>query len=585
LTEEEELMSRRLLPVAAALVVVALAASGSAGAKRTTGTSVSVSPAAAPFAQAWANVPRTPQARAASSVLVFGMEQDVAGFNTSNADEAQEWGVVTGSTPVIRGLYMIDNHANYHLDLAKSVTATPKSLTIVIRPDAYWYWQGHPKMPVTAQDFAYSWKQFVDKANNVASTTGYTNITGYKIINQRTIQFNWKPAFADYKDLFGPGGVYPSKALTGLSFNTFWSNCVCGNDGKPISDGPFYLSNYTKGQGVTLKANPYWYGNKPGLKEIDFKLITDTNSEIQAMRGGEVDAISPSPQTALAQLRNQPGLTYNSVPGLIQEHWDIGQGPQSAPLLKQAWMRQAIAMGMDRVSLIKALFGQISPGLQPLNNPLWNIGPNATGSHEYFKQWSFAPKKALAILAKHCTGGPSTPTRNNTAVWTCGGQKAEFRFYTTAGNQRRETSAAIFSQQLGAIGIKLDPTFQPASEYFGTTLPGHDFDIGEYAWLVTPDPSGFDAINMCSAFGNENYKEYCNRTADALMKKAESNLNPTTRTAEYERVAQIQSNDVGIIPLYTSPTILIYKSKIKGMQDSNNPTAVGPTWNAEDWHW
>ena len=86
-----------------------------------------------------------------------------------------------------------------------------------------------------------------------------------------------------------------------------WANCVCGNDGKPVSDGPFYMSNYTKGQGLTLKPNPTWYGKKPALKEVDFKLITDTNSEIQAMRGGEVDAINPSPQTALSQLVHQPG--------------------------------------------------------------------------------------------------------------------------------------------------------------------------------------------------------------------------------------------------------------------------------------
>ena len=56
-------------------------------------------------------------------------------------------------------------------------------------------------------------------------------------------------------------------------------------------------------------------GAKPGLKELDFKVITDTNSEIQAMRGGEVDAIYPSPQTALSQLKGQAGLTYSSIPG------------------------------------------------------------------------------------------------------------------------------------------------------------------------------------------------------------------------------------------------------------------------------
>ena len=31
-------------------------------------------------------------------------------------------------------------------------------------------------------------------------------------------------------------------------------------------------------------------------------------------------------------------------------------------------MRQAIALGIDRQSLIKAVYGTIAPGLKPLNN-------------------------------------------------------------------------------------------------------------------------------------------------------------------------------------------------------------------------
>ena len=567
----------------AAAAVLLLAASDTATTK-VAGSASARTLAAAPFAQAWAQVPRTPAGRKAKSVLVFGMEQDITGFNLAQADETAYWAALTGETGVIRGDYIVDNNGDYHLDLASSVTATKKDLTITIRPDAYWYWGGK-KLPVTNKDYVYTWQQFMDKNNNVASTTGYSQITGYTLKGTKTIVFHWSTPFADYRDLFGY--IYPSAALVGQSFNTFWSNCVCGTDGKPVSDGPFYLSNYTRGQGLTLKANPLWYGTKPGLKEVDFKLVTDTNSEIQEMRGGEVDAINPSPQTALAQLVNQPGLKYSSISGFTQEHWDFQFGAKGNPLLKAPWMRQAIAMGVDRHSLVQALYGTIAPGMKPLNNTIWEIGTNAVPS---FAKWSFAPKKALALLAKHCTGGPSTPTRDNTAFWTCSGQKAEFRFNTTAGNQRRATSAAIFSEQLGAIGIKLDVGFEPANpNFFGQRLPAGDFDIAEYAWLGGVDPSGFDAIYQCvnaaQNLGGQNYKNYCNRKVDALLKAGDAELDPTKRTAEYQQAATLIANDVPIIPLYSPPSILVYKSAIQGMQDSNNPTQEGPTWNMELWHW
>jgi hypothetical protein len=71
-------MQRRLLLVGAIAAGV-LAVVATAGATTTSSSAASLT--AAPFAQSWANVPRTPAARRAKSVLVFGMEQDVSGFN------------------------------------------------------------------------------------------------------------------------------------------------------------------------------------------------------------------------------------------------------------------------------------------------------------------------------------------------------------------------------------------------------------------------------------------------------------------------------------------------------------------------
>ena len=506
-------MHRRVWFLAAAVAAV-LGLTGSAAAMTSSSSSARAQQMSA-FAKTWANTPRTPAARAAKKTMVFGMEQDVTGFNLANADQTAYWAALTGETPVIRGAYTIDNKGKYHLDMASKVQVTKKYLRITIKKNATWYWVGHKSKPVTAADFIYTWKLFMDPKNNVASTTGYSNIARAKG-HGRTVTFYWKKStgpFADYKDIFGY--IYPKAAIGGQSFNTFWLNCVCGKDGKPVSDGPFYLANYQRGQGLTLKKNPHWYGKPAKLNSIVFKLITDTNSEIQAMRGGEVDAISPSPQTALAPLIHQSGLKYSSIGGFTQEHWDLGQGPQSAPLLKKAYMRQAIMLGMNRSSLIHALYSQIAPNLKALNNPYYEIGPNASGKYAYFKKFNFAPKKAIALLKKKgCTGGPSSPSNSNTKVWTCGGQKAEFRFGTTAGNQRRATSAAIFQQQLMAIGIKINPSFYPANpNFFGQILPSANFDIGEYAWLGGPDPSGFDAIYQCydatKNLGGQNYKRYC----------------------------------------------------------------------------
>ena len=68
-------------------------------------------------------------------------------------------------------------------------------------------------------------------------------------------------------------------------------------------------------------------------------------------------------------------------------------------------MRHAIMMGMDRKSLIKALYEDIAPGLQPLNSLLFYPNDDADYRTD-FNKWNYNPTKALALLKQHCTRRP-----------------------------------------------------------------------------------------------------------------------------------------------------------------------------------
>src|SRR5215471_7358280 len=351
-----KVMHRRVWFLAAAALGV-LALASSAAAMTTTGSRTA---AKSSSVNVLASVPRTPAARAAKKTLNFAMEQDAGGFNLANIDFTGAWAAYFGETPVIRGDYMITNKGKYVLDMASKVVATKHYLKIWIRKNANWNWLGHKPFPVTAADYIYTWKQLVLKGNNVASTVGYDQITRAKVSGKgKVVTFFWKVPFADYKDLFGY--IYPARALQGQSFNTFWSDCVCGYpDHHPISNGPYFLQSWTPGAGLILKSNPKWYGKKPGLTTIVGKLYTDEASEINAMKAGEVDAIAPGqPITSMADLLKSKSIVHKITPGFTQEHIDVefgnaGSGAggthtaNGAYLLKKNWFNQALAMGMNR---------------------------------------------------------------------------------------------------------------------------------------------------------------------------------------------------------------------------------------------
>jgi peptide/nickel transport system substrate-binding protein len=561
----------------AALAMFVIATSASAvGSRANTSALANATPAAAPFAESWASVPRSPEARQAKDVLVFGAEQDINGFNSPLTCCNQFWGAVMG-VPVIRGAYNLTNTLDHVKDLVTDAKATPTTLTFTIRKDANWNWGGK-KLPVTYKDFAYTWQALSDPKNDVVSHDGYDQITGYTHKGDKQITFKWKKPYAAWQDLFT--GVYPSEALAGMDFNKIWATCICGNDGKPVSDGPFLLTNYTKGQGATLKVNPLWYGKKPALKEIDFRFITDTNTEVQAMRGGEVDAINPTFGVNLAQLKNVNGITFNQVPGLYQEHIDIQFGKQGQPLLRSPWMRQAIMMGIDRASIIKAVYGDLSSGTKPLNNIVYY--PSDKSYKADFQQWDFAPAKSLALLKKHCTGGPASVSQANSSTWTCSGYPARFRLSWTSSNATRTNQAAIIKQQMKSIGIDIVETPLAANVVFGPTgFPSGNYDLANFAWVTLPDPAGFVPTWSCG--GLQNYLNYCNRAATKLLDQSNVELDPVKRAKLFQQADALMAKDVPSIPLYSRPNPLIYKSSIIGMK--NNPSNVGFTWNVEEWKW
>jgi ABC-type transport system substrate-binding protein len=568
-----------------------VAASASATTTKVT-RSAGAQSAAAPFAQAWAQVPRTTAGRKAKSVLVFGEEQDVNGFNTNLTCCNQLAGGFLAATEALRGAFVQNNKGLWVKDLVSSASATTKTLSYTIKPNANWYWGGK-KLPVTYKDFVYSLQQLDNPANDVAGRAGYNQLdpVHYTHKGLKQVTFRWKTtncttdfpcgAYANWQSLFAFTTLYPAAALAGQDYNKIWTNCICGSDGKPVSNGPFYLSNYTKGQGTTLKANPFWGGRKPGLAEVDFKIIEDTNTEVQSMRGGEVDAISPTFGSNLTPLKGVSGITFNQIPGYYMEHLEFREGKgTSNPVIRAPWMREAIALGIDRPSIIKTVYGSLAGNTKPLNNMLY-YSTQAQYRPDFVK-WNYSQAKAIALLKKHCTGGPSAPSASNSAIWTCAGFPANFRWSWTASNATRTNTEAIVKAELKQIGIGIIDYPRPANVIFGPSgLPGGDFDIAEFAFVTTGDPGDLQPSWACG--GDSNYQGYCSNAATKLMAAGQSELNADKRAKDFQAADKLFAGNLATFPLYQRPVPLVYKSAILGMV--NNPGTIGPFWNIEDWKW
>ena len=211
-------------------------------------------------------------------------------------------------------------------------TKSPFTVTYKIKKNANW----SDGKPVTAQDVIFTLTTIMNPKNDVAGRAGYEDISHAKAIDSKTVKLTFRKPYAAWKLLFaGQFGVLPKHALQGKRLQQVWNtNVNSQTTGKPIGSGPFILTSYTKGQSMTMVRNPKWYGPQPKIDKIVFRFITNTDSEIQAISGGEVDAIYPQPQLQLLDLKGTAGLKRPLSAGTTYEHIDYnGQTKGGFPLI------------------------------------------------------------------------------------------------------------------------------------------------------------------------------------------------------------------------------------------------------------
>jgi peptide/nickel transport system substrate-binding protein len=528
------------------------------------------------------------QSAQAGGTVIFGADQEPGILNGDIIGGNLFWGSMVIS-PVFPTTYRVYPDFSFRPELGSAtVQQNPFRLTYHIKKNAVWYEPGGGTHPITAKDYIFGLATIMNKNNKILTQTGYEDIKSSKAINAKTVRFTFDKPFAGWKTLFNSQTVMPAFALKGQDFNKVWINDM--NDptsGKPISGGPFYLPSggWDRGKQLTLLRNPKYWGPKAKLAKAVYRFLPDTNTTAEAIRGREVDVIYPQPQLFLVPLRHTSGIKVQVGRGPIFEHIDFNMGFGKGPfndLLKQLWVRQAIAYGIDRKGIVSALYTKtdIAPGLPVLNEPII-----LTGNKYYKGQWkgfTHNGAKAIALMKAHgCTGGPAT-TGGSGGIYSCAGTKMSFKFKWKSGNQLRQLSFEAMQAQLKDVGIEITADDTPNA--LSQDLPDGNYDIILFAWVGSPDISGQDDIYGCRSGSNhaqDNNQGYCNKTVDRLLVSASHQLVQSKEYALTNKALALMVKDLPTVPLFQKPTYLIYRSPMHGLLE--NPTSEGPVWNINKW--
>ena len=471
----------------------------------------------------------------------------------------------------LRRLYAITPDFEYVPDLLEGeaeVTEDPFSVTYTLQEGLQW----NDGEPLTAEDVAFSYEVKVNPDNNITSRDGYDRVSGYEILDERTIRFDFDEPYAPWRSLFATadGAILPQHVLEGQDFNQAML------EGYEFASGPFQFESWDRGQQLTLVRNENYSGEPAALDSIVFRYIEDSNTQVQALRAGEIDMFYPQPQVdLLEQVDAIDDVTSQTKLGPQWEHLDFQFGN---PALSQQYVRQAIAYAIDREAITQQLIAPLNAEAQPLHNAIWMINQEPYEPH--FDRYAYDPDRARELLEDNgCAQGAD-------GIYECNGERLSFTYKTTAGNALRELQQQVIQQQLAEVGIEVTPQNGEAAVILGTDLTSCNFEIINFAWVGSPDPASGNTIFTidgvaCEDGVGQNYTGYESQEVTDLVNETNVTVDEEERAALYNQVDEILAEDVPLLPLYQKPTFFAWRNTIQGPED--NPTQEGPFWNVAEW--
>ncbi|MGL5174014.1 MAG: ABC transporter substrate-binding protein, partial [Olsenella sp.] len=200
-----------------------------------------------------------------------------------------------------------------------------------------------------------------------------------------------------------------------------------------VGTGPFTLESFAQDQQSTLVRNDTYYGDKPYLDGVNWKVVTDMTQANSGLQTGELDMATSLTGEAVQLIRQNSELTLNQTPGLHIAYVYFNQ--VNGPTANQD-VRKAILMAINRDDVVKGVYqyGEAESACVPLPKGSWGYTDEAESE---VPEYDPTAAKALLTSAGYGDGMTLTLYISNTTA--------------------RVTMATILQQQLKEnLNIDLD---------------------------------------------------------------------------------------------------------------------------------
>lgn len=405
--------------------------------------------------------------------------------------------------------------------------------------------------PFTARDILFSFERIRDPKVDAASLRNYyQDIEKLEVLDDHTVRFRYRMPYFRALEFCGGLPIVPAHLFKeGEDFNQH----PIGR--QPLGTGPYRMLRWDTGKEIVLvKDNAYW-GEKPHLDRIVFKIITDSTVALQVLKQGGLDLMSLRPIQWVKQTQSRRfSESFQKLKYYLPSYSYIGWN-QRRPLFADRRVRLAMTMLVDRETILKRILfglGTVVTGTFYINSP--ENDPN-------IKPYPFDPAAATELLRS-----AGWVDRNSEGILQKDGIPFVFEFVISAGSKFAEQLATILQENLKDVGIRMEIR-KLEWAVFVQRIEEHNFDACTLAWSLSWETDPYQLWHSSQAGEKgSNFVGFRNEEADRLMEAARREFDPEKRVKMYRRFSEILHEEQPYTFLFTTEALVAVERRFRNVQ-------------------
>jgi len=459
---------------------------------------------------------------------------------------------------------------------------------------------------LTSADSVYSY-QVASDPDTPVSKDAIILTEAYQAIDDLTVQWIGKPGY--FPDRYAAMFWLPLPKHAWERFTPLELVTAPESNERPVGWGPYFLSEWVKGDHIELRKNPNYYRAAEGLPRFDvlvYRFLGEpADNNMAALLSGECDIVD---QTSLLDQQLEQVLDLQKA-GKLKAY--VGQGPEweqvsfgikpasyddnyvnpgvdRPDFFTDARLRNAFALCMDRQGIVNdLLYGQTSVpgGNLPPTHPLFmpDLAP-----------LSFDPGQGNSLLEsidwKDLDGNPQTPRTYMGTTYAIPANTPLVVNYATTQAPLRVEVAKRLAASLAQCGIQVNIQYNSQDEFYAPgpdgLLFGRKFDLAQFGWETgARPPCQFYMSNQIPNKYNNwltlNITGYASPEFDLACRKASWARPDSGQTYVQlnQDVQRIFARDLPVIPLYFRPKVAVSRPDLCNLE--MDVTARSDLWNLE----